>query len=341
MNERLDFGNLQAEMTAQWFENVRRTFGDVDAYIETRRTAYLDRWKEAGRFISDGSEILDIGGGYLYDRLINYFKDRRFSYSFRDVDWGAVEAAKEIVARLDLNAPSIEHGFNDSLNFQDLSFDAVFSSHCIEHSMNLHNTFDELYRIIRPGGMLLMGVPFGWELNPAHPYFFGPNEWIALVEDAGFKICSAQISYELAETGADYFIAAKKIDTVGMRRINVNSYLKDNYHFLPHSDLSVLYSKDFTEHEEFKKSIDIHATMKISPPERASKIMPIFYRYDWAGKISIKSGHEICTEDLYAWYPFIMPTAPISVNGPVEIRVHGKNDASRWHEIMFAGYMWC
>jgi len=31
-------------MTARWYENVKRTYGDVDAYIATRHTAYLDRW---------------------------------------------------------------------------------------------------------------------------------------------------------------------------------------------------------------------------------------------------------------------------------------------------------
>jgi hypothetical protein len=38
--DREDFGARQAEMTARWYENIKSKFGDVEAYIESRRQAY-------------------------------------------------------------------------------------------------------------------------------------------------------------------------------------------------------------------------------------------------------------------------------------------------------------
>jgi len=341
MSERAEFGDLQAEMTAQWLENVKSKFGNVSAYIESRQSAYLDRWREAGRFIDDGSDILDIGGGYIYDSLAQYLIDRRFSYRFRDVDQGTVDNAKEVATRLGLNAPSIEHGFNDNLTLPDGDVDAVFSSHCIEHSIDLQKTFQELYRVIRPGGNLLMGVPFGWEANPAHPYFFGPNEWVALVQDAGFEIRSAQISYELAESGADYFIAARKTKKSSGSRIDPRDYLKDSFQYVSQKDQSVSYVGQFDIGDEFAKSIQDGAIIRIDPPAGATQILPILNRYEWAGRVSLRSGAVTELEDLYSWYPYVMPTRPLPVRGScLEVEVTGRNDVSRWTEVMFAGYMW-
>ena len=339
--DRTEFGNRQAEMTAQWFENVKQKYGDVDAYIAKRCDAYLDRWKEAGRFISDGSDVLDIGGGNLYEGLVQYLKDRGFRYSYRDVDYGSVDLAKDITARMGLEAPSVEHGFNDQLDFPDNSFDAVFSSHCIEHSIDLQKTFSELHRIIRPGGNLLMAVPFGWESNPEHPYFFGPSEWIALVQDAGFEIRIAQIGYEYPESGADYFIAARKIEQQGIFRINPDDYRKESYAFVPPDDQSISLTGEFSSVNQGIQSKSENASITIDVPEGASELLPIFHRHAWSGKIRMSSG-ETC--DLSSWFDYDMPTEPIRLSPQekcqVTINVDGRNPTAHWCEMIFLGYMW-
>jgi len=346
MVERAEFGERQAEMTARWFENVKRTHGDVDAYIATRHAAYLDRWMEAGRFIPDGAAVLDIGGGNLYEGLVNYFISRGFHYSYRDVDWGSVACAKDIAGRLGLNAPSIEHGFNDKLDFPDNSFDAVFSSHCIEHSIDLLRTFEELHRVIRPGGNLLMAVPFGWEANPEHPYFLGPNEWIALVQDAGFEIRIAQIGFEYPEIGADYFIAARKAKKAPAFRINPVDYRKESFTFVGPDDDSIVYAGAFDQFEGTAKSNDDGSRISIAPPKGAAEILPIFRRHSWSGRAVLTSRVNIGTEDLYSWFSYDMPTRPIPVDrrlwrrSPVTMTTNGKSASSLWFEMIFLGYMW-
>ena len=54
--DRKEFGERQANMTANWYESVKLREGDVSAYIESRHRAYLQRWKEGGRFIDKGAE---------------------------------------------------------------------------------------------------------------------------------------------------------------------------------------------------------------------------------------------------------------------------------------------
>lgn len=135
--DRDTFGLRQAEMTARWFENVKRQHGDVDAYIRTLFAAYLDRWREAARFIPVGSRLLDIGGGNLFEELIHFFKGQRYRYRYIDVDPSSVASSQAIAYSLGMNSFTFQQGFNDLLPFLNSEFDAVFSSHCIEHSFDL------------------------------------------------------------------------------------------------------------------------------------------------------------------------------------------------------------
>lgn len=256
MPDRSDFGLRQADMTARWYENIKATHGDVDAYIRTRYIAYMDRWREAGRFIADGSSVLEIGGGNLFPELLDYFKAREFKYSYADVDPAAVDSSRALAEQAGLTDASFSLGFNDQLDFPTATFDAVFSSHCIEHSIDLSATFRELNRVLKPNGNLLMPVPFGWEINLEHPYFLGPDEWARLTEDGGFSIRIAQIGNEYPEMGEDYLIAASKISEPKVPgRIDPILYLKDKYD----------YTLSTRRQPSHTRAISISAGMRQSP----------------------------------------------------------------------------
>ena len=344
MNDRTEFGDRQAEMTARWYENVKRQHGDVEAYLATRYTAYLDRWKEAGRFISDGSHVLDIGGGNLYERLVGYLKEREFRYNYLDVDPSAVEGSRALAEKLDLEGATFAHGFNDQLDFPDECFDAVFTSHCVEHSIDLAATFREINRVIRPGGNLLMAVPFGWEENPEHPYFLGPAEWVSLVEDAGFKVRVAQIGNEYPEYGEDYFIAARKIDApVKNFRINPGDYLKESYIFVPFRDESVTYENAFDHREDCAISADPASVVSLALPVGAREVVPILHRHPWSGIVRLSTSAAARDVDLHSWFAFDMPYRMACGGSAVEeleIRIVGKSDTSKWAQFVFKGYFW-
>src|ERR1700737_4494416 len=98
--DRETFAERQAKMTSNWYEQVKKREGNVEAYIAKRQKAYLERWKEAGRFIDDGSTVLDVGGGNLYPDLLSYLKDKKVEYHYIDVDSSAVEGSKKLAESL-------------------------------------------------------------------------------------------------------------------------------------------------------------------------------------------------------------------------------------------------
>jgi SAM-dependent methyltransferase len=344
MNDRSRFGARQAEMTARWFENVKAAHGNVDAYILTRQKAYMGRWNEAGRFIEDGSTILDIGGGNLFLELLAYFVERRFRYSYLDIDPAAVDGSRTLAQQAGMIETSFAVGFNDRLDFPDSSFDAIFSSHCIEHSIDLATTMRELNRVLKPGGNLLMAVPFGWEANPEHPYFLGPDEWISLVEDGGFRITIAQIGNEYPEIGEDYFIAATKVaEPLSPTRVDPPAFMKENYQFIESSAPSLSYKNAFDFRSDAAISASPESSVILTPPPGAMEILPILHRHAWSGSVRLSDGVSWHDCDLYSWFAYDMPVRIVLTPNqadPLTISLIGKSPASRWSQFVIKGYLW-
>lgn len=351
MDQSLDrdtFARRQAEMTANWYEGVKRREGDVDAYIARRQSAYLDRWQEAGRFIPDGSRVLDVGAGNLYGTLFEYFKRKRLDYHYLDVDESAVVGSAELGARYGFAPDKFAQGFNDQFHFDNGTFDAVFSSHCIEHSFDLAKTFTELNRILKPAGNLLMAVPFGWESNPEHPYFLGPDHWVALIEDHGFTVRVAQIGREYPESGYDYFIAARKEQpATGPKRLAPADYRKDNYRFIPSDDTNIRITGQVARTPDgaaaHMKGKDW--TVTISLPPSASEVLPVLVKHNWSGTVQIASLESTSWHDLFAWFPYVQPVRHALRrrtvgNHQIVIKPTGKNEASWSTEAVLYGVMY-
>ena len=92
-------------------------------------------------------DVLDLGcGSKPYKELFTYK-----SYVGIDVDTGAHSHKEEAV-----------DVFYDGrvIPFPDKNFDSVFSSQVFEHIENLDFSLDEVFRVLRPGGILFITVPF-------------------------------------------------------------------------------------------------------------------------------------------------------------------------------------
>src|SRR5438105_8760424 len=98
-----------------WFDNLLKSGVNVEDYIGRRRRAYLDRWREAARFIAPGSRVLDIGGGYLYDELLEFIRSMRWDYWFLDVDENVVAASSSQAAPFGIPADHFQRGLNHEL----------------------------------------------------------------------------------------------------------------------------------------------------------------------------------------------------------------------------------
>jgi SAM-dependent methyltransferase len=344
--DRDDFAFRQAAMTARWFEGVRATHSDVPAYIQTRQAAYLNRWREAGRFVISGSVVLDIGGGNPFPALVEYFAEKTFDYHYVDIDPAAVESSRSVAKVAGLNPDKFSVAFNDDLAaFADCKFDAVFSSHCIEHSIDVQRTLLELNRVLKNDGVLVIAVPIGWESNPEHPYFLGYEHWIALIQDSGFRIRVAQIGSEYPESGHDLFIAARKVAAAGTRRIDTSKFLKQSYEFVPHDSPRIVYegSNSVPAFVDARKMQGHDWMIKIDVPA-SSEILPIFTLHDWSGIIEMTLGCDKVICDLYSWFTTIQPARCVisssSQQAPmVTIRSVGRNPSSWATEAILHGVM--
>lgn len=90
----------------------------------------------------------------------------------------------------------------ENIPFDDNYFDSVFSSEVFEHLFNIDDILKEIYRVIKPGGNLLITVPFVWEEHEI-PYDFGRYTSYGikyLLEKNGFQIIKISKSTNYIET---------------------------------------------------------------------------------------------------------------------------------------------
>lgn len=90
--------------------------------------------------------------------------------------------------------------------FQDNEFDSVIANEVFEHVFNLDNFLREIYRVLKPGGILLTTVPFVWDEHE-QPYDFARYTSFGLrhlLEKSGFEIiehrksvCDIRVVFQL------------------------------------------------------------------------------------------------------------------------------------------------
>ncbi len=137
--------------------------------------------------------VLDIGCG-----------SGRFLYQMRSKGWGvfgvepskaASEAGKRLGALDIFNGNLIEAGFPHDY------FDYIRLNHSFEHIANPNEVLDEIRRLLRPGGKLLIGVPnieslnarffraYWWYLGaPVHTYNYSADTLTAMLKKHGFRV---------------------------------------------------------------------------------------------------------------------------------------------------------
>jgi SAM-dependent methyltransferase len=94
------------------------------------------------------------------------------------LDYGVQGAAPDVV------------GSAEQLPFADGCADLVFSTQVIEHLPNPQRLAQEAFRVLRPGGLLLLSGPFYWPLHeePHDYYRFTPYGLRHLLGGAGFRV---------------------------------------------------------------------------------------------------------------------------------------------------------
>lgn len=86
--------------------------------------------------------------------------------------------------------------------FQDDRFDSIFSSEVFEHIFNLEEILTELHRVLKPGGHMLITLPFVWDEHEI-PYDFARYTSFGishLLKKNGFEVIAVEKTTTYVET---------------------------------------------------------------------------------------------------------------------------------------------
>lgn len=112
----------------------------------------------------EGKRILDVGCGIgTYVRKFRQFSDEVFGV---DVDPEKVEKAS-------LSLPNISLSPAETLPFEDNSFDMVLLHEVIEHVDDDMKSIQEAFRVLRPGGRLVIYAPNRLYFFETHGFYLG------------------------------------------------------------------------------------------------------------------------------------------------------------------------
>lgn len=122
---------------------------------DSRRYAMVNRWDKRHettvRRLLDpqaGEQVLEVGcgRGHLTKRLLDW-----------GVDATGIDANPQAA---DLAVTDgVVHMYAESLDFADQTFDKVVSVHAIEHIPDIEGAFEEMARVLKPGGKALFIYP--------------------------------------------------------------------------------------------------------------------------------------------------------------------------------------
>lgn len=341
---REDFAASQVEMTRTWYDNLLRSGRDVEAHVAGRRAAYLDRWREAARYIGKGGRVIDIGGGNLFADQFAFFRSMDWDYWYADIGAEEVAASRALGVTHGFDPTNFSQRFNHELDYPPESFNGVFSSHCIEHSMDLALTLAQVNQLLKPGGNFVMSVPFGFDAQPNHPYFLDETEWMILLEDSGFTIRAFQVGAEYPEIGQDLMIAARKTGAPGPLRLDLARHHKSNFTFHDFRASNVRATGTKIEKEDRLILDGADWRLSLGVPAGACEILPLFLRHDWSGIVSVRGGGETAIADLFRLYPAALPvrltlSKPLAKDQTVEIAPVGRHPASQGSQAVFTGFL--
>ncbi len=183
-------------------------------------TAYLGD-TAPGRLIEVGC-----GDGSFLDRM-------------RSLGWGVEgvemdeQAVRDAISRFGLN---IHQGTMEQLNFAEAAYDAVVLRHVIEHVHDPVGLLKECFRVLRPGGLLVVITPnikslghrrFGQDWlhldPPRHLHLFSSTTLAVVARQAGFAHAEAHTTPAQAES---IFLSSLRIrlhETDGMVLLPPNS----------------------------------------------------------------------------------------------------------------------
>jgi SAM-dependent methyltransferase len=131
--------------------------------------------------LPDGASVLDVGCGQ--GAALELFRDAGFKAT------GVTMGEDAAICRAK-GFDVLEQDFS-FLAFADGAFDLVWCRHALEHSVFPYFMLSEMFRMLKPGGLLYAEVPApdtscDHQTNPNHYSVLGKSMWVSLLQRVGF-----------------------------------------------------------------------------------------------------------------------------------------------------------
>jgi 2-polyprenyl-3-methyl-5-hydroxy-6-metoxy-1,4-benzoquinol methylase len=143
-----------------------------------------------------GHRLLDVGCGN--GSFLAVMKGIGWVVEGTETDLGAVENA------LDIYGLKIHHGRLEELNLKGDSFDAITMNHVIEHVHDPVSLLKECFRLLKPGGKIILTTPnpdsLGHQLFREHWICLFPPSHLHLFSQAALQQCAKMAGFHFIET---------------------------------------------------------------------------------------------------------------------------------------------
>jgi ubiquinone/menaquinone biosynthesis C-methylase UbiE len=132
-----------------------------------------------------GANILEIGIGNGRDSI--FFAKKGHNVIGIDIAKQAIEVAQENLKNLKNLNIKFEVGKAEKLKYADEHFDAVYSIAAL-HSSIIHDTFSEIYRVLKPGGIAKLYLYTKTRSGNKWVYYWSPAQIKQEAKRIGFEI---------------------------------------------------------------------------------------------------------------------------------------------------------
>ncbi len=149
-------------------KNLKDTVNDYDEYADAIAQSNADGLNRAHQYIEkpamysmlpsvSGKKVLCLGCGTGEE--CNHIAQNGGSVTGVDLSRKSISIAQEKYKDITFEVMDM-----NSLRFEDSTFDLVYSSLTLHYSEKLEDTLNEIYRVLKPGGLLLFSVlhPIKW-----------------------------------------------------------------------------------------------------------------------------------------------------------------------------------
>jgi ubiquinone/menaquinone biosynthesis C-methylase UbiE len=200
-------------------------------YYRRCEIALIER--EAGPLAGKSVLKLDLWNEAINTRILNWIESRGATAYGLDLSHGVTRRAHVNAAAAGSKLSLVNADIRE-VPFASESFDVVYTMGTIEHIAEYRDAMREIHRVLRPGGITLIGVPYKWDifLRPllvavleafnAYPYApeksFSARELRRDIEAIGLKV--TRRTGILALPGvlrmADLFFYTRRIPLTGL-----------------------------------------------------------------------------------------------------------------------------